>query len=103
MTEPTPAPAPVPAAPADFPGKTLGIVGLVLAILGVFSYGVLSIVGLILSIVAGNQSKAAGFPNQPAKIGVIVGIISLVLGVIAIIVTIALAVAGAAISNAPQI
>lgn len=73
MTEPTPAPAP--AAPADFPGKTLGIVGLVLAIL-------VPLVGLIISIVANNQSKAAGYPNQLAKIGIIVGAILTALGLI---------------------
>lgn len=61
-----------PATPADFPGKTLGIVGLVLAIF-------MSVVGLIISIVARNQSKAAGFPNTPAKAGIIVGIITTVL------------------------
>lgn len=75
MTTPTPAPA----APADFPGKTLGIVGLILAI-------VASFVGLIISVIANNQSKAAGFPNQPAKIGIIVGIITTILTVLWIIV-----------------
>ena len=73
MTETTPAPQP--AAPADYPGKTLGIVGLVLAIL-------LPLVGLIISVVANNQSKAAGFPNQLAKAGIIVGAILTALGVI---------------------
>ena len=62
-------------APADFPGKTLGIVGLVLAIL-------IPLVGLIVSIIAQNQSKAAGYPNKPAKIGVIVAIILMVLGLL---------------------
>ena len=99
MTTPTPAPAPQPAPAGDFPGKTLGIVGLVLSILGVFSYGGLAIVGLILSIVAQNQSKAAGVPNQPAKIGIIVAIIALVIGVILLIVTIALFATGAALSG----
>lgn len=63
------------ALPADYPGKTLGLVGLILAI-------VVPLVGLILSIVAQNQSKAAGYPNQLAKIGVIIGAILLVLGII---------------------
>ncbi len=75
MTTPTPAPAPQPAPAGDFPGKTLGIVGLVLAIL-------VPLVGLIISVVANNQSKAAGFPNQLAKIGIIVGAILTVLGII---------------------
>ena len=75
MTTPTPAPAPQPAPAGDFPGKTLGIVGLVLAI-------VAPLIGLIISVVANNQSKAAGFPNQLAKIGIIVGAILTVLGLI---------------------
>jgi hypothetical protein len=89
MTTPTPAPAPQPAPAADYPGKTLGIVALVLSILGIFSYGTLSLVGLILGVVAGNQSKAAGVENKLARYGVIVGIIGLVIGVIAgIVITI---------------
>jgi hypothetical protein len=59
----------------DFPGKTLGIVGLILSIVS-------SIVGLIISIVANNQSKAAGYTNTPAKIGIVVGAILTVIGVI---------------------
>jgi hypothetical protein len=74
MTTPTPATTPA-AAPADFPGKTLGIVGLVLAIL-------VPLVGLIISAVANSQSKAAGYPNQLAKIGIIVGAILTALGII---------------------
>lgn len=65
--------------PADYPGKTLGIVGLVLAI-------VMPLVGLIVSAVAQSQSKKAGFPNTPAKIGVIVGIILTALGIIGMII-----------------
>ena len=75
MTTPTPAPAPQPAPAGDFPGKTLGIVGLVLAIL-------VPLVGLIISFVANNQSKAAGYPNHLAKIGIIVGAILTALGLI---------------------
>jgi hypothetical protein len=81
MTTPTPAPAPQPAPAGDFPGKTLGIVGLVLAILA-------APVGLIISVVANNQSKAAGFPNQLAKIGIIVGAVLTALWVIGIIISI---------------
>ena len=79
MTTPTPAPAPQPAPAGDYPGKTLGIVGLVLAIL-------VPLVGLIISFVANNQSKAAGYPNQLAKIGIIVGAILTVLGIIGTII-----------------
>ncbi len=82
MTTPPPAPQPA-AAPADFPGKQLGLVGLILAIL-------VPLVGLIISVVANNQSKAAGYPNQLAKIGIIVGAILTVLGAIGIILSIVL-------------
>ena len=81
MTTPTPAPAPQPAPAGDFPGKTLGIVGLVLAILA-------APVGLIISFVANNQSKAAGYPNQFAKIGIIVGAILTALWLIGVIISI---------------
>ena len=59
----------------DFPGKTLGIVGLVLAIF-------MPVVGIIISAIALNQSKSAGFENKLAKIGVILGIVLTILGVI---------------------
>ncbi|WP_394940913.1 hypothetical protein [Psychromicrobium sp. YIM B11713] len=72
---PTPNGSYPPAAGADFPGKTLGIVGLVCSI-------VFGIVGLIISIIANNQSKTAGFKNTPAFIGIIIGIIVTVLGII---------------------
>lgn len=65
----------------DYPGKTLGIVGLVLAI-------VFNLVGLIISIIANQQSKAAGYKNTPAKIGIIVGAILLVLGIIVSIISV---------------
>jgi hypothetical protein len=77
MTTPAPAAAPV----SD--GKTLGIVGLVLAF-------VFSLAGLIVSIIARNQSKAAGVPNTPATVGIVVSIIGLIIGVIAVIANIAL-------------
>lgn len=68
-----------PVAPADYPGKTLGIVGLVLAI-------VAPLVGLIISIVARKQSREAGVDNGMAKAGVIVGAILTVLGIIGTII-----------------
>jgi len=70
------------ALPADYPGKTLGLVGLILAI-------VAPLIGLILSIVAQKQSKEAGYPNQLAKIGVIIGAILTALYIIGIIIYIA--------------
>lgn len=86
------APYQQPSAPAgDYPGKTLGIVGLVLAI-------ILPLVGLIISIVASSQSKKAGYSNGIAKAGIIVGAILVALG---IIVSIFYCIAvGAALSNA---
>jgi uncharacterized membrane protein len=64
-----------PAPGQDYPGKTLGIVGLVLAIF-------FNLIGLIVSAVALNQSKKAGFKNTPALVGVIVGAVLLVIGII---------------------
>jgi hypothetical protein len=90
MTEATPAPAPDAAysAPvAENPGKTLGIVGLVLAI-------VANVVGLIVSIIALNKSKKAGFKNGPALAGIIVSIVSIIISAIVIGLIIAAAVAG---------
>lgn len=87
---PAPSPAPQPGARVDappgvdFPGKTLGIVGLVLSFVS-------AIIGLIISVVANNQSKAAGYTNTPAKIGIIVGIVMTVIGVIVGIVAIIIA------------
>jgi hypothetical protein len=76
---------PTSTAPAgDFPGKTLGIVGLVLAI-------VAPVVGIIVSAIAMNQSKKAGYPNKLAKIGLIVGIVLTVLIVILYITVFAVA------------
>jgi len=85
----TPAPAP---AGDTFPGKTLGIVALVLSILP------FQLVGIILGFVANGQSKAAGFKNTPAKAAIIVGF---VLGAISIIATIAIiAISAAAVGGA---
>lgn len=50
----------------DFPGRTLGIVGLILVF-------VATVVGIIVSAIALSQSRAAGLRNTPALIGVIVG------------------------------
>ena len=83
----TPASAPVPAAaPAASDGKTLGIVGLVLAF-------VFSLAGLIVSLIARSQSKKAGVPNTPATVGIVISIIGLVIGLIWAIVAIAGAIA----------
>jgi hypothetical protein len=73
------------------PGKTLGIVALIVAIF-------FNIIGLILGIVALNQSKKAGAKNGPAVAAIIVGAVFAVIGaiiLIAIIVTSAALVGGA--------
>lgn len=73
-------------APASVPGKTLGIVGLILAFLA-------PLIGLILSIVAKVQSRKAGVPNGIATAGMIVGAILTAIGIIVTIIAIAGAVA----------
>ncbi len=71
--------APVaPVAPAAQPGKTLGIVALVLAI-------VAAPIGLILGIVALVQSKKAGLKNGLALAAIIVGAIITVIWIVSII------------------
>jgi hypothetical protein len=94
----TPAPAPMPAPPAASDGKTLGIVGLVLAFL-------FSLAGLIVSIIARKQSKAAGVPNGPATAGIIISIIGIVITLIWIIIAIAgfTALAGACAQYGPGV
>jgi hypothetical protein len=76
----TPAPVPASAPPAS-DGKTLGIVGLVLAFL-------FSVAGLIVSLIARGQSKRAGVSNGPATAGIIISIIGIVITIIWVIVLI---------------
>lgn len=64
------------------PGKTLGLVGLILAF-------PLQLIGLIVSIVALRKSKKAGFKNPAAIWGIIVGLV----GTITVAIIIAVAVA----------
>jgi hypothetical protein len=61
-------------APQD-PGRTLGIVGLILAFF-------CSLIGLIISIIAYRQSQQAGYKNNIALAGIIVGAISLLIGLL---------------------
>lgn len=63
------------APPAEDPGRTLGIIGLVLSFFT-------ALIGLIISIVAYRKSKKAGFKNTPALLGIIVGIVTTVVGLI---------------------
>ena len=70
---PGPYPGAGPAGP--LPGKTLGIVGLVLAIF-------CSLIGAVVSFIAYRQSAAAGWKNNVALAGIIVGVVLFVLGLI---------------------
>jgi hypothetical protein len=87
MTDATPTAAP--ATGAVNPGKTTGIVGLVLAFL-------LPLIGFIVSLVARSQSKKAGLKNGPATAGIILGLI-FTLGELAVI--IAIVVGAAAVTS----
>jgi hypothetical protein len=76
MSQYPPGPYPSGSAPAGpLPGKTLGIVGLVLAIF-------CSLIGAVVSFIAYRQSAAAGWKNNVALAGIIVGIVLFVLGLI---------------------
>jgi hypothetical protein len=61
--------------PAQDPGRTMGIVGLVLAIF-------CNLIGLVVCIIAFNKSKAAGYKNNIALAGIIVGAVLVVIGII---------------------
>jgi hypothetical protein len=84
----TPPGAPYQQTGAEDPGKTLGIVGLILSFFT-------ALIGLIVSAIALSKSKKAGFKNTPALVGVIIGAIGTVIAIILIISTIALAGAAA--------
>ncbi len=67
-----------PNAGAEDPGKTLGLVGMILAIIPCTYF-----IGLILSVVAFVMSNRVGIRNQRAVIGIIVGAVWLVISIIA--------------------
>ncbi|MFT4258450.1 hypothetical protein [Microbacterium sp.] len=73
---PSPSYAP---APPSIPGKTLGIVAVIL------TFVVSSVLGLILGYVARNQSRAVGYDNIPATIAIIAGWIITGLGIVVIV------------------
>jgi len=72
-------PVPFQPAPPPVPGKTMGIVALILPFVG------FCLVGLILGIVAMVQSRKAGFKNIPALIAVIVSAVFIILETVAVI------------------
>ncbi|WP_375424323.1 hypothetical protein [uncultured Friedmanniella sp.] len=69
-------PGPV-AQPANVPGKTLGLVGLILAIIPCTA-----LIGLVLSIVAFVQARGVGIKNNQALAGIIVAAAWLVISLI---------------------
>ena len=66
-----------PPPPVADPGNTLGIVGLILAIIPCSST-----IGMVLSIVAYIVSRRAGYQNSKALAGIIIGAAWLVIGLI---------------------
>ncbi|WP_309617219.1 hypothetical protein [Salinibacterium sp.] len=70
----------------NFPGQTLGIVGLVLAF-------IMSLAGIVVSAIALRESSAAGFKNPIAQAGLITSVVLTVVGVMAAIVSIVMVVA----------
>lgn len=77
-------------APAPQPGKTMGIIGLILSCLFFIPFA--SLVGMILSIVAFVQSRKARMSNGPALAGIIIGAVVFVLTLLATILIFAFAV-----------
>lgn len=67
------------------PGKTFGIVGLVLAF-----FPVANIAGLVLSILGLRRSRRAGFGNVPAIVGIVVSALTIIGLAIFIAATVAL-------------
>ena len=68
---------PPPGAASPDPGKTLGTVGMILAIIPCTYF-----IGLVLSVVAFVLSNRVGLRNQRAVIGIAVGAIWLVLSIV---------------------
>ena len=73
------------------PGKTLGIVGLVLGVVGFVVLFLAPIGGLIVSIIGMSKSRKAGQKNGFALAGIIVSAVALIANIIAVIVLVSLA------------
>lgn len=67
-------------APAVDPGKTMGIIAIILPFVG------FSLVGLVLGIIAKSKSKKAGYKNTLALVAIIISIVAIIGSIIAIIV-----------------
>lgn len=72
-----PQPTTPPAAPAgeENPGKVLGIISIVTAVLG------MGLVGLVLGIIGLKKSKKVGMGNGLAVAGIVLSIVSIVIGI----------------------
>lgn len=77
-TPPQPMTPQAPGMVSEDPGKTLGIIGLILA----FLFG---IAGLVISIIARSKSKAAGYSNGLAVAGIIVSIINMIVTTVLVV------------------
>jgi len=95
--EQPPVVAPVtPGAPVvENPGKTFGIISLVLSLIGA------GVIGIILGIIGLKKSAAVGLKNGLALAGIIVGAVSTVLGIIFI--SLAIAAAAALVSKCGEL
>lgn len=86
--QPTPQPQPVPspysqpAMQQQVPGKGISVAGFILALLGLVTFGLTSLIGLILSIIGRVQTKRVGQPSGMALAGIIISIITMIIGVI---------------------
>lgn len=78
---------------AEDPGKTMGIISLVLGLINI------GLVGLILGIIARSKSKAAGYNNGIALAGIIVSVITMILSAIFAVIMIIGMVAGMSMLN----
>ncbi|MCS5722746.1 DUF4190 domain-containing protein [Herbiconiux sp. CPCC 203407] len=74
--------------PATVPGKTLGLVGMIISIVSFFIVPFIGhIAGIIVSAIAKSQSKKGGVEkNTPATVGIVLGVIGVVLSIIGIII-----------------
>jgi hypothetical protein len=59
--------------PLDDPARSLGIIGLIFSVSGIFC-GLVGLLGAIISTVAFVRSRNAGFANRWALAGIIVGL-----------------------------
>jgi hypothetical protein len=69
--------------PGGYPGRGLTIAAFVCAILGIFSYGIFSVIGLVLAYVARGQMQRAGMmPDGLNRWAMWISAGSLILGVL---------------------